>query len=130
MQTPHPQFWSQSHERCAMFWIEWKINFPIFISLFFNVTEFYFSITSFLIKNTIDWSNTVCRGIVEHSFIEKKILVICFDIFSIENIYPDMCSLMTNYPSWRSVCNRCFFLWFSNKLHINNDDGCPYLSCT
>jgi len=28
---PPPQFWSHFHERCAMCWIEWKINFPILI---------------------------------------------------------------------------------------------------
>ena len=28
---PHPQFWSHSYERCAMYWNESKINFPTFI---------------------------------------------------------------------------------------------------
>ena len=31
MQTPPPNFSSHFNRRCAMCWIEWKFNFPIFL---------------------------------------------------------------------------------------------------
>ena len=45
MQTfpPSSQFWSHFNRRCAMCWIELKVNFPIFI--FWVIVEFVYVIT-------------------------------------------------------------------------------------
>ena len=45
MQTLPPSFCSHCYDRCAQCWIEWKINFPIFIFRVMAVCKYNLQVT-------------------------------------------------------------------------------------
>ena len=76
------QKWSNFHERCAMYWKEWKIKFLIFI--LWNIVYFIHNFQLFLPTKNVNKKNTVSKNAY---FSETDIWVfvrfVIFEIWSI-----------------------------------------------
>ena len=117
---PLPQFCSRSDERCALCWIEWKINFPNF--LFSCYRENSSKIGQFSVQK---WEYVFIEYIIYiHSYIMNGYILLhciiyyeCIYIYTFSRLLLYNLRLLSTFQDIFNTCTKCF----NNNLKLFNN---------
>ena len=110
MQTPPPtlQKWPYIHERCAMFWNDWKINFPIFI--FWVMVDFVCKVLRKCTKKSVKVIIFTRKMHILHNLLKRmKNLFLRFLFFNLWSILYSKFKLSKNVNFFRP--ESCAMFW-------------------